>query len=111
MLLSHKCGRNATVRMSATKSTARMKEIEPSQDMTYFAGTALSSIGPFKSVAMFPAAALASSWPFETERVLMSSSSTPTDLEVSFAEVAGVESIMSTAGISVMILVIRKWFG
>jgi hypothetical protein len=74
--------------------------------MTYFAGTDLSSIGPFKSVAMLLAAALASSWPLEIERVLISSSSTPIDLEVSFAEAAGVESITSTAGISGECLVI-----
>jgi hypothetical protein len=68
---------------------------------TYFAGIVRSSIGPFKSVAMLPAAALASSWPFETERVLMSSSSTPTDFVVSFCAAAGVEAITSIAGISV----------
>jgi hypothetical protein len=65
-------------------------------------------MGPFRSVAMLLAAALASSWPFETERVLISSSRTPTDLVVSFAEVAGVESMMSTAGISVERLMISE---
>jgi hypothetical protein len=68
---------------------------------TYFAGTVRSSIGPFKSVAMLLAVALASSWLFDTERVLMSSSSTPTDFVVSFCAAAAVEAIVSIAGISV----------
>ena len=68
---------------------------------THFAGTVCSSMGPLSSVAMLLAAVFASSCPFEIERVFISSSSTPTDLFVSFAEVAGVASITSTAGISV----------
>ena len=50
---------------------------------------------------MLPAVALASSWLFDTERVLMSSSSTPTDFVVSFCAAAGVEAIVSIAGILV----------
>jgi hypothetical protein len=50
---------------------------------------------------MLLAVALASSWLFDTERVLMSSSSTPTDFVVSFCAAAAVEAIVSIAGISV----------
>lgn len=47
---------------------------------------------------MLFAAVFASSWLFEMERLLMSSSRTVTDCDVSFAEVAGTVSITSTAG-------------
>jgi hypothetical protein len=48
---------------------------------------------------MLPVAAFVSSCVFDIERLLISSSKTPTDLTDSFVEVAGTDSITSTDGI------------
>jgi hypothetical protein len=67
--------------------------------ITHFVGRSRSSIGPLRRVAMLPAAAFVSSCVFDIERLLISSSKTATDLAVSFTEVVGTESMMSTDGI------------